>query len=202
MTKCYDSRMGILFGFFGVLVLLISLILASFFTQNFNPLIDTVSSLGYKNAKFFFSVGFVIAGASGIPFVIYLDREFVDFGIILRKFAYCLAIFTNICISLVGIIPDESYINIFLIFHGFVASVAFGGTTIYIILYSILIYKHAKSDKYKKFKEYLALHGFSVGIILIIFCITIQPIIEWILILTIITWVMITAIQCIKFHEK
>lgn len=152
--------------------------------------------------KFFFSVGFVVAGSSGVPFVIYLDREFVDFGIRLRKFAYCLAVFSNICIALVGIIPDDSYINIFLVFHGFVASVAFLGTTIYIFLYSILIYRHSKSDKHKKFKEYLAFHGFSISIILAIFIITTQPLIEWILTLSIISWVMITSIQCIKFQEK
>lgn len=188
-----ESRLGILFGFFGVLFLLISLFLASLFTHNFNLLFNTVSSLGYGEMKFFFSIGFVVAGSSGIPFVIYLDREFVDFGIRLRKFAYCLAVFSNICISLVGIIPDDSYIEIFLIFHGFVASVAFVGTTIYIILYSILIYKHSE-----KFKKYLSFHGFNVGVILVIFIITIQPIIEWLLTFSIISWVMITAIQSIK----
>ncbi len=110
------------------------------------------------------------------------------------------SIFTNVCITLVGIIPDETYWDFFVIFHGFVATVSFVDSSIYIVLYSILMYNVPKAKMYKgpAFKKYLAYFGFVIGSALVILLITLQPLIEWILTIFIYSWIIITAFQIIS----
>jgi len=201
MVGIKESRMEVLFGFFGVIFVFIMIIIAAFLTPGYTPLKHTVSSLGEGNAKSLFSIGFVVGGSLLIPFYIYLERELVNIEENIRRFATGVAIFTNVCIALVGIIPDETYIEAFLMFHSFVAAVSFIGSTIYIVLYSILMYQGPKSKMYKgpAFKKYLAYYGFIIGGVLVLLLITLNPLIEWILTILIIIWVLITALQCISF---
>jgi hypothetical membrane protein len=201
MVVIKESRMEVLFGFFGALFILVMLPIAIFFTPGFNPLESYVSNLGEGSAKTLFSIGFVVCGSLLIPFYIYLERELVNIEENIRKLATGVSIFTNVCIALVGIIPDETYTMAFGAFHTFVALVSFIGSSIYIVLYSILMYQGSKSKMYKgpAFKKYLAYFGFLVGVMLILFFTTRYPLIEWILAILIISWVLITAIQCISF---
>jgi len=201
MVAIKESRMEVLFGFFGALFILIILPITAFLTPGYTPLEDTISSLGLGIAKSLFSIGFVVAGSLLIPFYIYLKNELVSIEDNIRKLATGIAIFTNMCIGLVGIIPDDTYIKAFIAFHGFVAAVSFIGSAIYIVLYSILMYKGPQSIMYKgpAFKKYLAYYGFIIGVVLILFLATLNPLIEWILATLTISWVLITAFQCISF---
>jgi hypothetical protein len=194
--------MEILFGFFGAIFILIVLPLTASLTTGFNPLRDTISSLGEGNVRWLFSIGFVAAGSLLIPFYIYLERELVNIEENIRRLATGIAIFSNMCIALVGIIPDETFDpQAFFAFHAFVAGVSFIGTSIYIVLYSLLMYKGPQSIMYKgpAFKKYLAYFGFLIGIILVIFLITLNPLLEWILAFLTVSWILITALQCISF---
>ena len=193
--------MEVLFGFFGALFILIILPITIVFTPGYSPLERTVSMLGEGDAKTLFSIGFVVCGSLLIPFYIYLERELINIQESVRRLATGISIFTNVCIALVGIIPDETYKAAFGAFHTFVALVSFIGSSIYIVLYSILMYQGPKSKMYKgpSFKKYLAYYGFLVGIMLVLFFTTRHPLVEWILSFLIITWVLITAIQCISF---
>ncbi len=201
MVVIKESRMEVLFGFFGALFILVMLPITILFTPGFNPLESYVSNLGEGSAKTLFSIGFVVCGSLLIPFYIYLERELVNIEENIRRLATGISIFTNVCIALVGIIPDETFRFAFGAFHTFVALVSFIGSSIYIVLYSILMYKGSKSKIYKgpAFKKYLAYFGFLVGVMLILFFTTRYPLIEWILAILIISWVLITAIQCISF---
>jgi hypothetical protein len=201
MVTIKESRMEVLFGFFGALFISIILPITIAFSPGYSPLTDTVSMLGEHNAKSLFSIGFVVCGSLLIPFYIYLERELVNIQENIRRLATGTAIFTNVCIALVGIIPDHTYIAAFITFHSFVAGVSFIGSSIYIVLYSILMYQGPKSIMYKGpvFKKYLAYYGFLIGVVLILFFITWQPLIEWILAILIISWVIITAVQCLSF---
>lgn len=201
MVAKIEQKMEVLFGLFGVLTATILLIMAVFFTPGYSPLLKPVSSLGRGEAKSLFSISFVVAGALSIPFFISLERELVNIKESIRRVATGVSIFSSVCIALVGIIPDETYIELFLMFHGFVAWVSFVGTCFYIDLYSVLMYKGPKSKLYTgpKFKKPLSYFGFSVSIILIIFLITREPLIEWILTTFIIIWILITAIHMISF---
>ena len=186
----WNKKNRALFGLIGVLFLLVMLFVASLLTLNYSFFECTVSSLGNGNGSFFFSIGFIVAGSFGIPFVISLNREFIGLSKNLRKIASILAIFSNVCIALVGVIPDENYVEVFIIFHGFVASISFCGTSICILLYSILMYQ--KSNKLKK---HLLYYSFFITFILILLIITMNPFIEWILLILIIIWIMIISIQ-------
>jgi hypothetical protein len=50
-----------------------------------------------------------------------------------------------------------------------------------------------------EFKRYLAYYGFTIGILLILLLITLNPLIEWILGFSILIWILATALQCISF---
>jgi len=201
MVTKTGNRMEILFGFFGTLVSVILLIIAGFFTPGFTPLEDTVSSLGEGNAKSLFSISFVVAGSLCIPFYIYLERELINIKEGIRRLATGVSIFTCVCIALVGIIPDETYIDIFLVFHSFVALVSFVGSGIYIVLYSYLMYYVPKAKMYEgpKFKKYVSYLGFLIGVILIVLLIALEPIIEWILTILISLWITLTALHLISY---
>jgi len=170
MVKRTEDRMEVLFGFFGILVSFILLIAAAFLSPGYNPLINAVSSLGKREAKTLFSISFVVGGSLSIPFYIFLERELINIKESIRRLATGVSIFTCVCIALVGIIPDETFWEIFQVFHSFVAVVSFAGSSIYIVLYSILMYNGPKSKLYKgpTFKKYHAFFGFGIGIILII----------------------------------
>lgn len=196
-----ESKMEVLFGLSGALFMAIMLPIMAAITPGYSPLTHTVSSLGEGQAKSLFSISFVITGSLMIPFYIYLERELVNIKDNIRRLATGMSIFTSVCIALVGIIPDETYIEAFLIFHGFVAVFSFAGSSLYIVLYSVLMYYVPKSKMYEgpKFKKYLAFYGFFIGFLLIILLVTLNPLIEWILTMLIIIWIIITSIQCILY---
>ncbi|MFX1570277.1 MAG: DUF998 domain-containing protein [Promethearchaeota archaeon] len=211
MVRKRESRMEVLFGLSGALFMAIMLPLTAIVTPGYSPLEYTVSALGTMAAKSLFSIAFVVTGSLLIPFYIYLERELVNINDNLRRIATGLAIFTNMCIALVGILPDESYVSAaayatFVTFHGFVSLIAFAGSSIYIVLYSYLMYLVPKSSMYKgpAFKKYLAYYGFFIGFILIVFLVSIIvsiiPLIEWILAISILIWIIITALQCISYR--
>ncbi|MFX1301996.1 MAG: DUF998 domain-containing protein [Promethearchaeota archaeon] len=211
MVTRTEDRMEVLFGFFGTQVSAILLIIAAFLSPGYSPLKDAVSSLGWGNVKSLFSISFVVSGSLCIPFYIYLERELINIKESIRRLATGVSIFTCVCIALVGIIPDKTYLDIFVLFHGFVASVSFIGSAIYIVLYSYLMYNVPKAKMYEgpKFKKYIAYLGFFIGCILIVFLITNTialtlytitiPIIEWILTLSIYLWITLTAIHLISY---
>jgi hypothetical membrane protein len=190
------------FGLFGTIITAVCVFTAAYFTPGYSPTLHTVSDLGYGPAKSLFSIGFVVGGSLGIPFFIYLERELTNIKENIRRLATGASIFSSVCVALVGIVPDETYIEIFLRFHLFVASVAFIGSCIYITLYSYLMYKGPKSKLYSgpKFKKLLAYYGFSINIPLILFFTTWSPLIEWILFLFIFFWVLATAITLLEFR--
>jgi len=197
-----ESKLECLFGFFGMLIGASLLFLAVYLTPGFNPLTDTVSSLGEGNAKSLFSIAFVVGGSSGIPFYIYLERELVNIKDKVRRLGTGMSIFTSVCIALVGIIPDHTYWEVFLIFHGFVAFFSFIGSGIYIGLYSILMYLGPRTEDFTgiKFHEHNANFGFFVVVVLILLLITLQPIIEWILTISIIVWILLTSFHLIWYR--
>jgi len=196
MPAKLNHRMEILFGFFGTVISASCVITAAFLTPGYDPRIHTISSLGYGQAKSLFSIGLVVGGAMGIPFFIYLERELVNIKENIRRLATGVSIFTAVCISLSGIIPDETYHDIFIAFHSFVASVAFTGSCLYITLYSILMYQGPKSRLYTgpDFKKKLAYFGLCVNIPLIVFFLTGSALAEWILYFLIVIWILATII--------
>ena len=204
MVAIKESRMEVLFGFFGALFILIILPITIFLSPGYSPLTDVISLLGKEvHARSLFSIGFVVAGSLFIPFYIYLKRELIYLEKEnIRKLATGVAIFTNMCVALVGIIPDDTYPDAFLAFHAFVAGVAFIGSSIYIVLYSILMYLGPKSTMHKgpEFKRYLAYYGFFIGVVLVVWLPNpTNSILEWTLAILILVWILITALQCLSF---
>ncbi|MHA1988229.1 MAG: DUF998 domain-containing protein [Promethearchaeota archaeon] len=203
MVAIKESRMEVLFGFFGALFILIMLIITILLTPGYNPLTDTISMLGNSPAKSLFSIGFVVAGSLLIPFYIYLKNELVYLKNRLRKIATGVAIFSNMCIALVGILPPgEPYTAAFMGFHGFVAGVSFIGSCVYIVLYSILMYLGPQSTMYKgpAFKKYLSYYGFCIGVLFVVWLTNpINPLLEWPLAIFMLVWILITAVQSLSF---
>lgn len=136
-----------------------------------------------------------------IPFYIYLERELLNIKKSVRGLITAIAIFTNVCVALVGIPPDPINIKAFEAFHAFVTVVGFLGTSIHIVFYSIMMYKRSKSvmSKGPIFKKYLVFFGIFIGVLFGIFLITQYSILEWIVGALIVFWVLITALQGISF---
>jgi hypothetical membrane protein len=197
------NKLEVYFGFFGILFSATLLIITAILTPNYTPLKHAVSSLGERELKFLFSISLVIGGSSCIPFYMYLERELINVKENVRRLATGVSIFSCVCIALVGIIPDETFWDFFILFHAFVAFVSFGGSSIYIVLYSYLMYSVPKAKMYKGpvFNKYLAYFGFLIGITLIIMLITFQPLAEWILTVLIYTWILLTALQLLKYIQ-
>ena len=196
----FECIFFIIGAFFSSTMVIIAAIL-SHFDMGYNPIQYTISELGYYRYKTLFSIGMVAGGCVAIPFFIKLERELVNIKESLRKLALGVSLLTSICISMVGIIPDLTYHNIFNLFHIFVAVVAFAGSATYILLYSILMYKGHSSPMYKgpQFKQYMSYYGFCVFGILILLFIIFIPIIEWILFINIVTWDIFTAYYLTKY---
>ncbi|TFG06163.1 MAG: DUF998 domain-containing protein, partial [Promethearchaeota archaeon] len=189
------------FGLFGALITAICVFTAAFLTSNYDPRINYISDLGYLEFKSLFSIGFVIGGSLGIPFFIYLERELINISESIRRLATGASIITSVCVALVGIIPDNTYLEIFLIFHNLVASVAFIGSCVYISLYSYLMYQGPRTKLYTgpQFKKILAFYGFSINLPLVFFFATWSSLIEWILFILIFLWVILTATTLLEF---
>jgi len=196
-----EHKMESLFGLLGIIIAMSFILTAAILTPNYNPLLNTVSSLGDGGAKTLFSIGFVIAGSLGIPFFIQLERELMNIKESIRRLATGVSIFSCVCIGLVGIIPDKSYLDLFFIFHYSVAFISFAGTSAYIGLYSILMYMGSSSISYTgpKFKRYLSYLGMVIVIVFFILLFSLYPIVEWILTFLIIIWILITSLQMLFF---
>ena len=202
MSETVNRRLECYFALFGAIIGGTLLVLAAFLTPGYDPRFNTISSLGEGVAKSLFSITFVLFGASAIPFFMYLERELKGISDTLRSFATGIAIFTSMCICMVGIIPDETYPDLFLYFHLFSAGVAFVGSCIYITLYSVLMYFGPREKLYKgkEFKKILSFYGFSINIVLVLLIVTLQPIIEWILFLCVASWLIATAITLMEYR--
>ncbi|MFX1370290.1 MAG: DUF998 domain-containing protein [Promethearchaeota archaeon] len=183
--------MECLLAFFGIILAGFLVIFAACITPGYNPLKNTVSSLGNGSAKSFFSMGFVIGGSIIIPFYIFLEKKaLLGINEINRKIATGISIITCVCIALVGVRPDDTYPLFFKGIHIFAAIIAFGGSVIYISLFSYLMFK----DINHNFQKYHAYLGFLILAIFIIFFISgLQPIIEWTLTILIMVWILLTA---------
>ena len=201
MEHKIENKMESMFGLLGITIALSFILTSAILTPNYSPLLNTVSSLGNGVAKTLFSIGFVLAGSLGIPFYIQLERELINIKESIRRLATGVSIFSCVCVALVGIIPDKSYLDLFFVFHSFVAFVSFGGTSAYIGLYSYLMHIGGSSISYAgpKFKKYLSYLGMVIVIIFLVLLISFQPIVEWILTILIIIWILITSIQMLSF---
>jgi len=201
MEHKIEHKMESMFGILGIIIALSFILTSAILTPRYNPLLNTVSSLGAGVAKTLFSIGFVIAGSLGIPFFIQLERELINIKESIRRLATGVSIFSCVCIALVGIIPDKSNPDLFLAFHYFVAFISFAGTSTYIGLYSFLMYKGGSSISYAgpKFKRYLSYLGLVIVIVFLFLTVNFQPIVEWILTTLTIIWILITSIQMLSF---
>ncbi|TFG23143.1 MAG: DUF998 domain-containing protein [Promethearchaeota archaeon] len=190
------NKLESMFGLVGIIISSTLLFMAVLLTPGYNPLEDTVSSLGLGPAKSLFSIAFVIGGSMGIPFYIYLERELSNLNETVRRLATAMSIITCVCIALVGIIPDETYIEIFRIFHSTVAFFSFISSAAYIGLFSILMYLSSNKSQFSRisFRKYHAILGFVIVGVLIILLITLLPIVEWIMTVLILTWIFISSI--------
>ena len=199
MQKFFEDKMECLFGFVGMIIGCFLVIFAAFITPGYNPIENTVSSLGNGSAKSFFSMGFVIGGSICIPFYIYLEKRALS-GIneTTRKIATGISIITCVCVALVGVRPDDTYPNFFKAIHIIAFIIAFGGSVAYISLFSYLMLKDAKHN----FQKYHAYLGFLIlGTFISLFISLLQPIIEWILTILIMAWILLTAGH-MSFNQK
>ena len=201
MAKYKGRRMEVFFGLIGALFLIVILPVTAFLTPGYNPLEHMISHLANGSAKSLFSIGFVVAGSLFIPFYIYLERELINIKESVRRLATGIAIVTNVGVALVGIIPDETIIAASITFHIIVTGVSFTGSSIYIVLYSVLMYQSHKSDMYRgpAFKKIFAYYGFFIGVLMPVHIFTQIPLVEWILIMLMLIWILIAAVQAISF---
>ena len=192
IVDAHLSKLECYFGLLGTLITIVFIVMAAFLTPNYNPLVNSVSSLGHGIAKTLFSIAFVTGGSLSIPFILYLEKSLVNINEFIRRLATIIAISGSTSIALVGILPDPDYLDIFRMFHAFVAFNAFIGTVVCISLYSYLM---LKSGEYKKYQVII---GFTTALELIILLFTLNPLIEWILTINISTWTILTAIKLIR----
>jgi hypothetical membrane protein len=195
------QKMECYFVMYGAIFVIIIVSLAALISPGYSPLIHTISELGYFPGKTLFSIGFVAAGCLCIPFFIRLERELVNIKENVRRAATAVSIFSSICISFVGVVPDLTSHALFLTFHYAAAITAFAGSTAYILLYSYLMYKGPKMTTYKGpvFRKYLPYYGFIIFILLLLLFITRRSPFEWILFVNILSWNGITGYFLSKY---
>jgi len=186
------NKMEYTFGLIGILSAIFFVILAIIFDGNYNFLTRTVSSLGNGDGKLFFSIGFIIAGCLGIPFYIKLEKSLIGLNEVVRKVVTGLSIVSCLAIALVGVIPNETFPLLFYYFHGTIAFITFVGTSIYIGLYSYLMYK---SNSYNKV---IPIVGVLVLIFLFLLLFGFLPIVEWIMTILMFSWIILTIIHNLK----
>ena len=192
IVDAHLSKIECFFGLIGVSFAIIFITLAALATPGYNPLEDTVSSLGFGGAKTLFSIGFVASGSLTIPFILYLEKTLLGINDFVRRIATAIAVLSSVCVALVGILPDPDYPDAFTIFHGAVTLIGFLGSIATICLYTFLM---MKSNEYKL---YHIIIGYTTGFGLILLAITLfNPLVEWILTLNIMLWILITSIKLI-----
>lgn len=203
--ECHIGMIGAVF----VMTMVIGAAILSYFDMGYTPWGYTISELAYYRYKTLFSIGMVAAGALMIPFFIKLERELVNISERLRLAATGVSILTSICIAWVGIIPDMEYYDQFFLFHMVVAIIAFGGCSVYILMYSILMLKGAGTKGYKGpgFKRYMSYYGFFIFSLMPILMMIasvgltggVGSVIEWLLFLNIVAWNFLTAYFLSKY---
>jgi len=193
IVDAHLSKLECFFGLAGVSFALTFIILAAFFTPGYNPLFNTVSSLGKGIAKTLFSIGLVTSGSLTIPFILYLEKTLLGINEFVRRLATGVAIISSVSVALVGILPDPDYPDLFIIFHGIVAMNAFVGSVATICLYTYLMMRS------KDYKIYHIIIGYATALELLLLGITLlNPLIEWVLTINIMLWIMLTSIKLIK----
>jgi hypothetical membrane protein len=192
IVDAHLSKIECFFGLVGVLFAMAFVTIAALVTPGYNPLEDTVSSLGTGIAKTLFSIGFVASGSLTIPFILYLEKTLLGINDFVRRIATAIAVISSVCVALVGILPDPDYPDAFTLFHGTVTIIGFLGSIATICLYTFLM---MKSNEYKLYHIIL---GYTTGVGLILLAITLfNPLVEWILTLNIMLWILITSIKLI-----
>jgi hypothetical membrane protein len=192
IVDAHLSKIECVFGVIGVSLSIVFIILAALVTPGYNPLEDTVSSLGTGIAKTLFSIAFVSSGSLTIPFILYLEKTLIGLNEFVRRIATSVAIISSVSVALVGILPDPDYPDVFMLFHGIVALNAFIGSAATICLYTYLM---MRSNEYK---VYHIIIGYATGLELFLLTITLfNPLIEWILVVNIMIWIFITSTRLI-----
>ena len=192
IVDAHLSKIECFFGVIGVSFAIIFIILAALVTPGYNPLEDTVSSLGTGIAKTLFSIAFVSSGSLTIPFILYLEKTLVGINEFVRRIATTIAVISSVSVALVGILPDPEYPDVFMLFHGTVAINAFIGSAATICLYTFLMMKS------KEYKLYHIIVGYAIGLELFLLTVTLfNPLIEWIMTVNIMLWILITSIRLI-----
>ncbi|NVM17608.1 MAG: DUF998 domain-containing protein [Candidatus Lokiarchaeota archaeon] len=192
IVDAHLSKIECFFGLIGVSSAIIFIVLAALVTPGYNPLEDTVSSLGNGIAKTLFSIAFVSSGSLTIPFILYLEKTLIGINEFVRRIATAVAIVSSVSVALVGILPDPDYPDMFMLFHGTVTLSGFLGSIATICLYTFLM---MKSNEYKL---YHIIIGYATGLELLLLAITLfNPLVEWILTVNIMVWIFITSIRLI-----
>jgi len=193
IVDAHLSKIECFFGLIGVSFAIVFIVLAALVTPGYNPLEDTVSSLGSGIAKTLFSIGFVSSGSLTIPFILYLEKTLIGINEFVRRIATAVAVISSVSVALVGILPDPEYYDVFIYFHAIVALNAFLGSAMTICLYTFLMMES------KEYKVYHLVLGYATGIELFLMIITIfNPLIEWIMTINIMLWILITSIKLIR----
>ena len=192
IVDAHLSKIECFFGLIGVSFAIVFVIFAALVTPGYNPLEDTVSSLGRGIAKTLFSIAFVLSGSLTIPFILYLEKTLIGINEFVRRIATAIAVISSVCVALVGILPDHDNPDAFMRFHGTVTLSGFLGSIATICLYTFLM---MKSNEYKL---YHIIIGYATGFELILLAITLfNPLVEWILTVNIMLWILITSIRLI-----
>jgi hypothetical membrane protein len=192
IVDAHLSKIECFFGLIGVSLAIVFITLAALVTPGYNPLEDTVSSLGNGIAKTLFSIAFVSSGSLTIPFILYLEKTLIGINEFVRRIATAVAVISSVSVALVGILPDPEYLDVFTLFHGTVTISGFLGSIATICLYTFLM---MKSNEYKL---YHIIIGYATGLELLLLAITLfNPLVEWILTVNIMLWILITSIRLI-----
>jgi len=194
-------KLEALFGLFSTIIFGIMLILSLLFSPKYSFFENYISDLAFFSGKLFFAIGFSIFGVFLVPFFITLERELVYIHENVRRLATTIAILTCSCFALGSIIPEESYLEVFTIFHSFIAGFAFFFSGIYILLFSFLMFRSYEIEEYSgpRFQLFLVVFGFitAIGEFILIFIFI--PILEWIVVISMMIWIIITSIHLLIY---
>ena len=188
--KLLETVPGGVFGIISMLIGISSLFISILNYPGYSMVLLYISNLGIGPGLSapIFNIGIIVTGFIAIPFYVYMGRVMKTEGVNekYRKNSITLAIIGCISLSLVGCFP--AYNLILLLFHGSFAALFFLSSLICSIAFSYLMWNDTRFPKVQSY------FGVVVGGIYAIYCVTLQPIIEWVCFFALVSWVLETSI--------
>jgi hypothetical membrane protein len=172
----YNIFINPIFGILSALIGLLGDFLSFLFFENYNMFSNYVSELGVSEGGLFFNLSIIFSGIIVIPFFLKFISVLSNEGIMedLKRVAFVFSMISVSFFIMIGIFPSDPSIPLSFTLHGIVAFITWLTGMVYLTLFGIMMIIDPR------YNGLLSLTTFGQIILIFLFLITWQPLIEWI----------------------